>query len=131
MNSQCLDVDPSYERFAKISFEPTNQSSKFLLFLNSQFGQLIFGSLNFLSIKNKISDHKLVFTGFMFEFINYLMQELLRKESRIAHIIPILAGNEPFKQPGQYRFFLFLWTKKGKNILSVHCSNRTEKLRKV
>ena len=124
MNSQCLDVDPSYERFAEISFEPTNQSSKFLLFLNSQFGQLIFGSLNFLSIKNKISDHKLVFTGFMFEFINHLMQELLRKESRIAHIIPILAGNESFKQPGQYRFFLFLWTKKGKNILSVICKDQ-------
>ena len=131
MNSQCLDVDPSYERFAKISFEPTNQSSKFLLFLNSQLGQLIFGSLNFLSIKNKISDHKFVLTGFMLEFINHLMQESLRKESGIARKIPILAGNGPFKQPGQYRFFLFLWTKKGKNILSVHCSNRTEKLRKV
>ena len=131
MNSQCLDVDPSYERFAEISFEPTNQSSKFLLFLNSQLGQLIFGSLNFLSIKNKISDHKFVFASFMFEFINHLMQELLRKESRIARKIPILSGYEPFKQPGQYRFFLFLWTKQGKNILSVHCSNRTEKLRKV
>ena len=126
MNSQCLDVDPSYERFAKISFEPTNQSSKFLLFLNSQLGQLIFGSLNFHSIKNKITDHKFVFTSFMFEFINHLMQEVLREESRIAHKIPILAGNGPFKQPGQYGFFMFSWTKKGKNRLSVHCSVRTK-----
>ena len=119
MNSQCLDVDPSYERFAKISFEPTNQSSKFLLFLNSQLGQLIFSSLNFHSIKNKISDHKFVFTSFMFEFINHLMQELLREDSRIARKIPILAGNGPFKQPGQYRFFMFSWTKKEKNTLLI------------
>ena len=119
MNSQCLDVDPSYERFAKISFEPTNQSSKFFLFLNSQLGQLIFSSLNFHSIKNKISDDKFVFTSFMFEFINHLMQELLREESRIDLKIPILAGNGPVKQLGQYEFFMFSLTKKEKNRLLI------------